>query len=281
MAKDVEFESEKLVRRQKIMRFVLPLAALVVVVLLTVAVALIIRGERGETFTGGEDTLYPYAWSIERDGSILLEIDQSASPGYSWTATREEAGISVEKTRTQREGKARFSIKPTYAMRSTVTFRLVPDGGEGDAIYEMTLLLESLPEGEKLVSGLLGVNSQPLQETVTGGEDSSFPYFIRMDEDGDLTISVSEIKADSEETLFSSDSIWECVSDNEEIAEVIGVISEGGATTAYIRPGLTAGTCTVCMSEVISGTEIIVECENGGNRSLVAVDHTLLLEGER
>ncbi|MBR0311837.1 MAG: hypothetical protein IJQ98_05500, partial [Oscillospiraceae bacterium] len=63
MAKEVVFESERISKWERNTRFVIPAIAFVVVIVIAVVAALIMQGSRGETFTGGEDSPYPYSWT--------------------------------------------------------------------------------------------------------------------------------------------------------------------------------------------------------------------------
>ena len=272
MAKSVLFESEREARRRNAMRFVIPAAALLGVLLVTVAVTLLVRG--GRAVSGGTDTPYPYAYIEKKDGSITLELDRSAAPGYQWELAAADPGVRVEPARSGAADKSRFALTPESAGRYNAAFRLLPEGADADAIYEITFFIEVTDGGEQLRAALTGASSRAMQAAVEGGGDTRCPYRVSVDEDGDLVIAVTENEEDE------SGRLWNTVSDREEIAEAIGLITAEGVTTAYFRPGAEAGTCMLHLTDAITGTEITVECENAGNGSLTILSHSIHADGE-
>lgn len=280
MAKDIVFKSERYSRWQSSKRFVIPAIAFVVVFAIAVVFALFLRGSRKERFTGGEDTPYPYAWEVSQDGVISLEIDKSAARGYSFTVS-EETDLGGELTpiyslRTEEKqagGKARFVLTPQAPGRAALVLDLVNDERTDDAIYRMTLIADALAENGTFSSELLSVTGAELQGTLFGGEDTLHPYSIYQNEPGDLLITVQ--RTETAETS-SDEETWYCVSDHEEIADVLGVLSEtDGGATAYVRAGMEAGSCVVRMFSEDAGVQITVECETRADGSLYVLSHAM------
>lgn len=305
MADKIVFDSERFEKRQKLKRWLIPAAALLIVILIAAVIALIVRGSRGSSVSGGTDTDYPYTWAAGKDGSILLEIDRSAAPGYRWIAAEGETQMSVSEQQDDAAGKTRFTLSPREEGRSVLTFRLCRPGDETDRIYVISALAETTVSGRSMRSALLSVSGKPLQGTVRGGEGTDFPYLLYTDADGDLVLVVTdnrpvpeeeevdveaeaevevevEVEEEAEETTDEpedssekKDEGWTCVSENEAVAEVLGVIVRENTAAAYLRAGSEPGSVLVRMADSVSGTEIVLELEADGSDALILLDHSL------
>ncbi len=278
MARDVVFESERYSRWQSSKRFVIPAIAFVVVFAITVVFALFLRGSRKERFTGGEDTPYPYAWEVSQNGVISLEIDKSAAQGYSFTVSEEtDLGdeltpiYSLQTDEKQTGGKSRFVLTPQAPGRVALVLDLVNDERTDDAIYRMTLIADALAENGTFSSELLSVTGGELQGTLYGGADTTHPYSIYPNESGDLLITVQRTEA--AETAADEEA-WYCVSDREEVVDVLGVLAESdGGATAYMRAGTETGSCTVTLLSENAGVQITVECERREDGLIYVLSH--------
>ena len=302
MAKEVVFESERISKWERNKRFVIPAIAFVVVIVIAVVVALIMQGSRGETFTGGEDSPYPYSWTVNKDGSVLLEVDRSASPQYLWNISEESAGVEIlsgESTdesvesftlpvlsarpdRSQSGKKASILLTPTMTGRAVLLLDLRHKDNEQDQIYEMTILTEVLEENGKLYANLISITGTEQQGITHGGQETAFPYTISLNESGDLLITVttqdSEEAPESEEaseSVSGTAATWECVSDNEETVTVLGVLYGADDVTAYVRAGAEAGRCTVRMSAENAGVEITLDCEVREDGTILVLSHDI------
>ena len=295
MAKEVLFESERYVKRQSIKRWLFPVAGILILTGIAIAVVLLLRG-RQEVLSGGEDTPYPYTWTVGKNGAVLLELDRSAAPGYVWRQSGVSPAVSVIGEESE-EGKDRFTITPEGEGRFMLSFLLRNEGDETERIYELVFLAETGEQNGQLRTAPASVVGKPLQEKLRGGEDAGFPYTIKTDEDGDLAIAVL-LPGGSEETAeFNPEgepaeedalaveereepqSDWNCASGDEGIALPLGVIYGDDAITGYFRPGSKEGTVTVQMKDAVSGACITAECENAEG-SLRVLSHSLsLIEG--
>ncbi|MBR2716141.1 MAG: hypothetical protein IKP17_05075 [Oscillospiraceae bacterium] len=298
MAKDVIFDSERFEKRQSVKRYAIPAAAILAVIVAVAVIALIVRGGRGKPVTGGTDTDYPYTWAAGKNGSLVLEIDRSAAPDCLWIPVGEDSRTTVETA--QEEGRTRFTLVPQEAGRSVLHFALCRSGNETDRIYELSALTETTREGKALSSAVLSISGRPLQGTVTGGEGTDYPYLVFTDADGDLVVTVTDEspvpeeeeedkeahtdetpdeagEAPEEEAEYvyeKPDEGWTCVSENEAVAAVLGVITRDNTAAAYLRAGAGTGTTLVRMSDSVSGTEIVLELTSDGS-SLLLLDHSL------
>ena len=302
MAKEVVFESERISKWERNKRFVIPAIAFVVVIVIAVVAALIMQGSRGETFTGGEDSPYPYSWMANKDGSVLLEVDRTASPQYLWNISEESTSIeilsgestdesgesftlpvlSAQPDRTQSGEKASILLTPTMTGRAVLLLDLRHKDNEQDQIYEMTILTEVLEENGKLYANLISITGTEQQGITHGGQETAFPYTVSLNESGELLITVTtQDGEEAQESEEASESVsgtaanWECVSDNEETVTVLGVLYGADDVTAYVRAGAEAGRCTVRMSAENAGVEITLDCEVREDGTILVLSHDI------
>ena len=277
MAKDVIFDSERYEKQQSIKRWAIPLAALLGIIIIAAAIALILRSGRGKPIAGGEDTPYPYTWAVNRNGSVTLVLDRSAAPDFRWIAAGEDSLMSVETA--QEDSLTRFTLTPLGEGRSILTFALCRAGDETDRIYELHALTETTQDGKTLRSAVLSVSGRLLQGTVRGGEGTDYPYMLFTDADGDLVLAVTDNspipEEETEQSADTKDGGWACVSENEAVAEVLGVIVRENTAAAYLRAGAETGTVRVRMADSVSGTEIVLELEADGSGALMLLEHSL------
>ena len=302
MAKEVVFESERISKWERNKRFVIPAIAFVVVIVIAVVAALIMQGSRGETFTGGEDSPYPYSWTANKDGSVLLEVDRTASPQYLWNISEESTGVEIlsgESTdeseesftlpvlyarpdRSQSGKKASILLTPTMTGRAVLLLDLRHKDNEQDQIYEMTILTEVLEENGKLYANLISITGTEQQGITHGGQETAFPYTISLNESGELLITVTtqdseeaQVSEEASESVRGTAATWKCVSDNEETVTVLGVLYGADDVTAYVRAGAEAGRCTVRMSAENAGVEITLDCEVREDGTILVLSHDI------
>ena len=300
MAHEVIFESERLERRRRVKRWLVPTVGILLLLVGIIAVAVVLRG-RTVRVAGGEDTPYPYTWTADRTGAALLEIDCSAAPGYTWRTESVSGGISVTPSAQGSQGKTAFTLTPAGSGRAMLSFVLCGTGDPTDRIYGLDFLAETGEVGDRLQSLPVSVSGHAIQGVVRGGNDGAFPYTLRTDEDGDLCIAValpqtSEEGVDarmgelfakleageiSEEALAEAylemtgqgaDWDWDSDSSDEGVALSLGVIYGEGEVSAYFRPGPEQGSVTLRLFDSVSGVCITAECENGTD-GLMALSH--------
>ena len=295
MAKDVVFESERYEKRQSIKRWLFPIVGILILAAAAVAVTLLLQG-RGTVISGGEDTLYPYTWTVNKDGTVTLELDRSSAPDYVWKPDAVSAMCAVV-CRENGEGKDDYLLTPSSEGRMKLSFSLQRAEDAGDRIFALVFLAEAEEQKGQLSLTPVSAVGKPLQGTVRGGEDAGLSYTIRTDEDGDLVFTVlltaaeeeTETKAwedmTAEERQRAMDeayaamkaeedaSDWDCSSGDEGIALPLGVVYGDGAAAAYFRPGPEAGAVILRMIDAVSGACITAECENSPEGSLTVLSH--------
>ena len=70
-------------------------AAVVLAAVLLIALILFLSGRKTqeERFTGGADTLYPYAWTEAKNGTVLVEPCGEIPAGFGWTIAEADAAV--------------------------------------------------------------------------------------------------------------------------------------------------------------------------------------------
>ena len=192
--------------------------------------------------------------------------------------------MSVAESQDSENGRTLFTLTPQAAGRTVLVFTLQREDDAADRIYELSALAETSESGRSLSSALLSLSGKPLLGTVRGGEDTAYPYLVRMDEDGDLLIAIADNTSPPEETepvdgdgerADQKDAGWQCTSEDESIAEVLGVITRETGAAAYLRGGSQPGTVRVRMTDSVSGTELVLELETDGSGGIRLLSHSL------
>ena len=68
---------------------------------------------------------------------------------------------------------------------------------------------------------------------------------------------------------------WRCVSDNEDVTEVLDIVYASESVSAYLLPGGQPGSATVKMTDPDSGTEITLICEVDANGDFRVTSHSI------
>ena len=301
MANDVVFESERYEKRRSRMRWLLPLLGVLIVLIGIVAAALLLRGGKAAKVTGGEDTPYPYTWTVNKTGAVTLELDCAAAPGYAWEAEETPWQLRPSAEAKTKDGKTVFTLTPAGEGRATLRFVLRNTDEPADRIYELTFLAEITQETDRLHALPVSAAGHVTQGAVRGGDGSAYSYVIGSDADGDLYITVTLPQVVDEELnalyeqlrqqleageitvedvlemdlpLPERNSDWDLEASNEQAARPMGVIDGDDQVSAYFRPGEETGAVTLRLFDRVTGDTITVECENNGG-TLIVLSHTL------
>ena len=270
--KKVVFESERLERRLRLKTFLIP--GIIVLGLLLIALGIFVasRLNRGRNGAGGEGSAYPYTWTAARDGSVTLVLQHDAAPDYTWLLAEESPGVQVQTTGDSAKNGTVFTITPEGGGRAGLSFRLQRGGDTMDQIYERTLLLEFTQSGRGTSVELIGESGTTLQGVLRDTSLSDYPYAIWTDEDGDLVVSLLHPTIDP-----YTDPDWSCVSENESVVLVLGVIREENTVQGYLRAGEAEGETRVILREAVTGAELTVTCRRDADGALLVLSHTLIL----
>ena len=112
------------IRHSKILKTTATILALAGMVLLTGC-------GKNSTFQEGAGTNYPFSWKQKSNGQILVTLNGSYTPDYTWTAVSEDESVAVvEVKKEEKNSIVKYLITPMAEGRTTVTFIRMNDTGE-------------------------------------------------------------------------------------------------------------------------------------------------------
>ena len=311
MSKDLVFESDKLEKRQKIKRILIPVLVLAAIIAIVVAVAFIINKSKAPVFTGGEGTAYPFSWTENKDGSLTLQLPASGNGTYVWTPkTSVRAVGELRQEEKPKDGMQAYTLIPAAVGRTLLEFFL-KNGAEGadedDQLFAISLIVEVSREEERLKASVLGASSQTFPGIITGGEAEGFAYLIKVREDGTLFIRmkdgtespegwvtdntswyvvIEDTSPDTESETYSNETAdypasvewvnpWECVSADEAVISVQWVGVQDGYVNAFLKGGMTAGSSEVRIQSKMGGAALSIMVAVEENGSIGIQSHVL------
>lgn len=286
MADELLFDSERQEKKTQRRKWLFPALALAAVLLIAVAVALILRGKnKTEIHKLGEDSLYPFTWQLNADGSILLELPHENAPAYRWVLTNGETLSALDAVREEKESNntTRFTLTAREEGRNLLELSLrlqseeapaEPSDGEkvpeqlreADSLYQLTLLTEFIREDGKLKGTILNYSGLRRQTELTGGAGSANPYRIYARDGKRLTVAVkiSPVETDwSCEILSGQDSVTE-----------EGVIYQSGEVLLQLRAGLAPGESELVFSSEAAAAELRLRLTYAPEGALLVTEHS-------
>lgn len=286
MADELLFDSERQEKKTQRRKWLYPAIALAAVLLIAVVVALILRGKnKTEIHKLGEDSLYPFTWQLNADGSILLELPHENDPAYRWVLTNGETLSALDAVREEKESNntTRFTLTAREEGRNLLELSLQlqseeapaePSDGEkvpeqlreADSLYQLTLLTEFVREDGKLKGTILNYSGLQRQTELTGGADSANPYRIYARDGKRLTVAVkiSPVETDwSCEILSGPDSVTE-----------EGMIYQSGEVLLQLRAGLAPGESELVFSSEAAAAELRLRLTYAPEGALLVTEHS-------
>lgn len=286
MADELLFDSERQEKKTQRRKWLYPAIALAAVLLIAVVVALILRGKnKTEIHKLGEDSLYPFTWQLNADGSILLELPHENAPAYRWVLTNGETLSALDAVREEKEknNTTRFTLTAREEGRNLLELSLQlqseeapaePSDGEkvpeqlreADSLYQLTLLTEFVREDGKLKGTILNYSGLQRQTELTGGAGSANPYRIYARDGKRLTVAVkiSPVETDwSCEILSGQDSVTE-----------EGVIYQSGEVLLQLRAGLAPGESELVFSSEAAAAELRLRLTYAPEGALLVTEHS-------
>ena len=189
--KNVTFESERVLKKEKLKRILIPIACLAGAVLIVFLVAWIISKLGSKKYESNQDLQFTYTWVEEGNGNIRLTIDRVGAADYEWVYAGEETPIViVEKPRQSRE-KTEFTIKPSVVGRVELIFYL-EHKTEKKHLCELAVLAEVSETEGSLKLTFLSSDSKVKTAPTSGGEEIGFPYEIYMNDNDNLIVSIQD-----------------------------------------------------------------------------------------
>ena len=123
-----------------------------------------------------------------------------------------------------------------------------------------------------ITAELIGDSGAPLQGVLRDTSLADYPYAIWTDEDGDLVVSLMHPGIGR-----NTDPDWSCVSEDESVVLVLGVIRGENVVQGYLRAGESEGETRVILREAVTGAELTVTCRRDAEGALLVLSHTLSL----
>ena len=259
MAKTVIFESEKLEKRQRLMRLLLPLAVLAAVILIAVIIAVIVGKNKGKTQTGGENTLYPYSWTEKKDGKLIIDLPNPKVADFVWTAVNSiPETADVTKDAKPPKGTTRYTVEPRQAGRTLLEMQLTGISEKSAQLYQLAFMVDVVEEAGALKAVLYSAQSRELPGVKAGGETEGWPYRIAASDTWEITVYMKDrmreieqhpdwIEVDPPEGVTAPDTtawtpgdpiyemnVWDCTSSDEAAVRVDGMRAEDGLVTVWL-----------------------------------------------
>ena len=272
MSDELIFDSERQALQDRKKRWLIPLLVLAGILLAVVVVSLLLRSGKKPVNKGGEDTLYPFTWQVQADGSVLLELPHADAPDHSWVQTDGEAYPAVRtEARGENNGGSAFLLTPEQAGRALLEFTLRKDAEAGaedprtDDVYRLSLLVEVAEEGGKRGVSVLNASGVQLQGEIAGGQDSGNAYRVFLDEHGYLIIAVRVAVAEM-------DWEYEIVSGQASVTD-LGMLYEADEVQLYLKAGETPGEGEVVLRSEQAAAELRFRCAVQDDGSLLVTHH--------
>ena len=89
-----------------------------------VLAALLLAGcNKNEVHQGGEGTNFPYTWQVKNNGSVIVKLDGSYAPDYTWVVDEPaQTVVKVEAIGNEKKGAISYRITPLAEGNAVVTF---------------------------------------------------------------------------------------------------------------------------------------------------------------
>lgn len=89
-----------------------------------VLAALLLAGcNKNEVHQGGEGTNFPYTWQVKNNGSVIVKLDGSYAPDYTWGVDEPvQTVVKVEAIGNEKKGAISYRITPLAEGNAVVTF---------------------------------------------------------------------------------------------------------------------------------------------------------------
>ena len=89
-----------------------------------VLAALLLAGcNKNEVHQGGEGTNFPYTWQVKNNGSVVVKLDGSYAPDYTWVVDEPaQTVVKVEAIGNEKKGAISYRITPLAEGNAVVTF---------------------------------------------------------------------------------------------------------------------------------------------------------------
>ena len=245
------------------------------VILLAVAVIALIlflteRGRGRETayYTGGEDTPYPYAWTENADGTVLISPCAAVPEGWGWLVADADPAIAAVTDQSTPEAPA-FLLTPTGAGDSFFELELADSADSTDLLCRLVMTVESTKE-KTWSASVTGNRLELFDGVLRGGADFGAAYRIRTLENGTLELRLTDEKAAGD---------WRAVVRTESTLGCSGVRQEEGTVTARFF-SRSAGDMAFVLYSPARGLSLEVAGRTDQEDVVTAVSHEMRLHAD-
>ena len=240
------------------------------VILLAVAVIVLIliltgRGRRRgtERFTGGADTPYPYAWTENADGTVLISPCAAVPEGYGWLVSDSDPAV-VSVTERSAQGAPAFLLTPVGVGDCFFELALADAADSSDALCRLVMTVEGTKDKARSAS-VTGDRLELLDNVLRGGADFSAAYRIRTDENGVLELRLTDTEKAED---------WRVAVRTPSTLDVSGLQQGDGAVTARLF-AVSPGNAAFVMYSPARGLSLEVTGTSAGDGSLTAATHVM------
>ncbi len=217
--------------------------------------------KREGLFTGGEDTPYPYAWTEEKDGTVLVRPCRDIPAGFAWAVTDLDASIAAAAEQSV-EGRQAFLLTPVGA--GDCFFILALTGGEdGEEQLCRLVMTVEVTGRKKLKAAVAGHRAELPEGVLRGGEDFGAPYRIWTGDNGSLELRLADTEGAED---------WRLSVKTPSTMGSSGFRAEGGKVSAELYP-LASGEAAFLLYSPSRGLSLEVSGWANGEGELRADAH--------
>ena len=240
-----------------------------VVVIAAAAIVLILlltgrdRGRGAAQFSGGADTPYPYAWTENADGTVLVSPCAAVPEGYAWLVSDSDPAVAAAAEQSA-PGAPAFLLTPTGAGDCFFELDLADAADREDVLCRLVMTVESAA-GKTLSASVTGSRLELRDGVLRGGGDFGAPYRIRTDENGALEIRLSDTEKAGD---------WRLAVKTQATLGAAGVRQEDGEVTAKLN-GLSAGDAAFVLYSPARGLSLEVSGRTDGENAVAARTHEM------
>ena len=241
--------------------------AVILAAVLLIGLILFLSGRKpqAQRFTGGEDTPYPYAWTQETDGTVLVEPSGEVPAGFGWTVTESDPSVAAV-SEPGEEGKTGFLLTPAGVGDCFFTLALV-GGEDGEEVLCRLYMTVEVTGTKKPRAAVTGHRLEPMEGVLRGGEDFGAPYRIWTGENGDLELRLTDTQGAEDWSISLR------------TPSTLGMsqlqVTEGRVTAQLYSPA--AGEAAFTLYSPSRGLSLEVSCRGDREGNLSASAHEMLL----
>ncbi len=227
------------------------------------------RKTREELFTGGEDTPYPYAWTAEKDGTLLVRPCGDIPEGFAWAVTELDESVIAAAAEQTADGLQAFRLTPAGA--GDCFFILALIGGEdGEEELCRLIMTVEVTGTKKPRAAVIGHRAEVTEGILRGGEDFGAPYRVWTGENGSLELRLTDAEGAED---------WKLSVKTPSSVGSAGFRAEGGKVTAELYP-VTSGEAAFILYSASRGLSLEVSGWANGAEELRASTHVMLRHPE-